>query len=41
MICCHVDDFLHAGDNNSFDMLIKKYEKDFLLPKLTKRHLNT
>ena len=23
MICCHVDDFLYAGDN-SFDMLMKK-----------------
>ena len=40
MICCHVDDFLHAGAN-SFDRLMKNCEKDFLLGKLRKRHSNT
>ena len=40
MICCHVDDFLHAGDEH-FEILMEKCVKDFLMEKLKRKHLNT
>ena len=36
MICCHVDDFLHAGDS-SFDMLMKRLRERFSAGKVEEK----